>query len=250
MGKWKAKLVEDPATPANDDCIRLCCFSDTHRNHRRIPRKTIHPADIAICAGDFTSCGRYSNVVDFKRWLLSQPFKHRIVIAGNHEWTFDNENVPFYKDFLVRRKVQHPIENSKLPLICDEIHYLEHTSVEIEGITFFGSPYTTAKKVKPFPIYENEKEKLWNEIPINVDIVITHSPPHGILDMSTKSRHKGCTGLFDRIKKVKPSCHVFGHVHASHGIQQTTNTLFANVSVCNEGRKLAHSLTYIDLYKA
>ena len=40
-------------------------------------------------AGDFTRCGHLQEVRDFNNWLGTLPHKHKIVIAGNHELSFD-----------------------------------------------------------------------------------------------------------------------------------------------------------------
>ena len=52
-------------------------------------RKKLPDGDILIHAGDFTRCGHLSEVREFNAWLKSQPHKHKIVIAGNHELSFD-----------------------------------------------------------------------------------------------------------------------------------------------------------------
>ncbi len=46
-------------------------------------------------AGDFTNVGSLQNIVDFSAWLGKQTdFKHKIVIAGNHDLSFDPGSWP------------------------------------------------------------------------------------------------------------------------------------------------------------
>lgn len=49
----------------------------------------IPDGDIFIHAGDFTKCGRQVEVIDFNNWIGLLPHKHKLVIAGNHELSFD-----------------------------------------------------------------------------------------------------------------------------------------------------------------
>ncbi len=54
---------------------------------------TLPPGDVLIHAGDFTSVGSIDDVKKFDQELKSLNYKHKVVIAGNHELSFDKENV-------------------------------------------------------------------------------------------------------------------------------------------------------------
>jgi hypothetical protein len=57
--------------------------------------------------------------------------------------------------------------------------------IEIEGIKIFGSPYILHWSDTGF-FYEPEQEvHIWPHIP-DVDILITHGPPYGIMDQTKK----------------------------------------------------------------
>ena len=45
--------------------------------------------DILLHCGDFTDLGKEEEVEDFNNWIGELPYKHKIVIAGNHELSFD-----------------------------------------------------------------------------------------------------------------------------------------------------------------
>jgi Icc-related predicted phosphoesterase len=59
------------------------------------------------------------------------------------------------------------------------------------------------------------KEK-WDLIPSNglVDVLVTHGPPYGILDVTYENLTVGCEELAIAVKdRIKPRLHVFGHIH-------------------------------------
>ena len=69
--------------------IRIVCISDTHNLTDRPDFPSIPEADILIHTGDFTICGKTEDVIKFNDWLGTLPHEYKIVIAGNHEKTFD-----------------------------------------------------------------------------------------------------------------------------------------------------------------
>ena len=66
---------------------RIVCISDTHNRFREL---TIPEGDILIHAGDITSRGYVAELKDFNEWLITLPHEHKVVIAGNHELSFDS----------------------------------------------------------------------------------------------------------------------------------------------------------------
>lgn len=60
---------------------------------------------------------------------------------------------------------------------------------------------------------------IWNEIPGDTEILLTHSPPFGILDTTRGGNQAGCQVLAQAVRGLQ-SCrlHLFGHIHESHGI--------------------------------
>ena len=81
--------------------IRIVCISDTHNRFREL---SIPDGDILIHAGDITRRGYLAEIKDFNDWLSTLPHKNIVVIAGNHELSFDpiskNENSKFQPDDL------------------------------------------------------------------------------------------------------------------------------------------------------
>ncbi len=72
--------------------IRFVCISDTHSKLGKI-KANLPPGDVLIHAGDFTSVGSLDDVKKFDKELKELDYKYKVVIAGNHELSFDKENV-------------------------------------------------------------------------------------------------------------------------------------------------------------
>ena len=66
--------------------MKLVCISDTHSLHHRIP--DIPDGDVLIHAGDSLGQGTLENIEELNEWLGTLPHRHKIVIAGNHDWAF------------------------------------------------------------------------------------------------------------------------------------------------------------------
>ena len=104
--------------------------------------------------------------------------------------------------------------------------------IEIEGLSIYGTPW--CPDLSGFAYYATEEELIekWKGIPTGVDVLITHTPAHGILDVPTSGTvNLGCPHLREQLKRIKPKLHVFGHVHARHGIQKIGETTFVNAAV-------------------
>jgi len=168
-----------------------------------------------IHAGDISNKGAVGEVEDFLDWYKSLNFKYKIFIAGNH-------------DFFLERASQYEIES----MIPKELIYLNDSGTTIEGIKIWGSP------VQPW-FYDwafnrkrgEEIRKHWDLIPQNNDILITHGPPHNILDNTISGEHAGCEDLLETVKNIKPKIHVFGHIHEDYGMKEVANTTYINASV-------------------
>ena len=192
--------------------MRFVMFSDTH-GYNDIP---IPDGDVLIFAGDL-SHGRGSllDVDRFNKRLGELPHKHKLVIAGNHDFSFDK-----HKDL------------SKW--VLTNAVYLEHHSYNIDGIKFFASPYHP-KIWGKFELERDELYPVWSAIPNDIDILITHGPPYGIRDESSMGSggKVGDKALLKAINKIKPAAHIFGHIHEGYGHSRIGSTHFFNVSICN-----------------
>jgi Icc-related predicted phosphoesterase len=206
--------------------LRIVAISDTHNHHRQIE---VPDGDILIHAGDLTDMGDLSDVGDFNDWLGTLPHKHKLVIAGNHDFCFEN----------------NPESAEKLLTNCT---YLFDRSVNIWGTTFYGSPwqpwfYNWAFNLQRGP----EIRSKWDLIPDNVDVLITHGPPVGYLDETARGEQVGCEELREAISRVRPSHHIFGHIHEGYGRLKNGHTEYINASSCTLEYEPVNAPVVIDL---
>ena len=212
--------------------MKICCISDTHNRHEKL---SIPECDILICSGDITGRGELENVLDFARWFNVQPAKHLILVPGNHEkgWERDIEKY-----------------NEEILKVCPRVNILIDRTIIINGIKIHGSPVTPFffnwawnRAVDPNPVLCRSKVMVvpeikphWDMVPDDVNILVTHGPPYGILDLLIDGHTRvGCNHLMNRINELKElKLHVFGHIHYSSGEQYFNGIKFVNASVCDE----------------
>jgi Icc-related predicted phosphoesterase len=189
---------------------RLVLISDTHNLH---PFLNIPEGDILIHAGDFVKRSKDKSLYkDFNKWLGKQNFKHRIVIAGNHEYLFNRYS---------KERIDRLLSNCK---------YLQDTYIEIEGLKIYGTPWQSSHNMAFSCNKANLSEK-WAMIPEGLDILITHMPPHAVMDLASNGRNWGCKALKQRVlEEIKPNLHVFGHVHEGYGFQVINNVTLVNAA--------------------
>jgi len=108
---------------------------------------------------------------------------------------------------------------------------LNDSGVTIEGIKFWGSPITPFFHDWAFNRWPAGIKPHWDLIPEEVDVLITHGPPFGILDLTTYSKENvGCPILREKIFSIKPKVHVFGHIHEARGSVEIDGIKFINAS--------------------
>ena len=70
----------------------------------------------------------------------------------------------------------------------------------------------------------------WGLIPAHVDVLITHGPPHFVLDRTETGENVGCEELRAATRRTCPRLHVFGHIRQGHGRRRLGSTLHVNTS--------------------
>jgi Icc-related predicted phosphoesterase len=88
---------------------------------------------------------------------------------------------------------------------------------------------------------EKDAANLWEIIPNNIDILITHGPPYGILDKTIQNHKAGCKDLLKKVMEVRPQFHIFGHIHESYGREIHEDITFINACSVNLGYRLVNS---------
>lgn len=197
--------------------VKIAAMSDTHGRHREIQ---VPEADILVHCGDFTNMGEEEEVVEFADWLASLPHKHKIVVPGNHELCLDAS----------RKLLYSPTAMERLSSVA---HVLINRGTEVEGIKFYGSPNVWGSKV--FGITnDTEALEVFGKIGDDVDILLTHSPPLGVMDLSFTGERIGCDILLHTVvDKVQPAVHLYGHAHGDWDFKRMYGIYFANVASVN-----------------
>lgn len=183
--------------------MRILHLSDTHGCHRRL--RDLPEADIVVHSGDFCMAGTEEEALDFINWFCDLHYAHKIFIAGNHD------------DCLYGAKIEGLDNNT---------HYLCNSSIVIDGIKFYGVPMFMEDCI-------NRLEDInYAKIPIDTEILITHTPPYGILDFDDGINY-GSEKLLEKLTTLKLKTHLFGHIHSSHGKETINGITFSNGSILN-----------------
>lgn len=112
---------------------------------------------------------------------------------------------------------------------------INNGSPSANSIKVWGSPYQPEFCNWAFnlPRGEATRQKAL-EVPTETDILLTHGPPLGRGDRCSSGGRAGCIDLLREVQaRVKPSVHVFGHIHEGYGVSSDGQTLFVNASSCN-----------------
>lgn len=179
--------------------MKILHISDTHGTY---PSLTHMPeTDVIVHSGDFTMGGSEQEAIDFMNWFCDLPYRHKIFISGNHDACLYGVNIDG---------------------LDGNIHYLCNSGIEIEGVSIYGVPMFMEDCIT------DRQSHNYSQIPDNIDVLITHSPPFGILDYDD-GFHYGSEELLSRLSAIhKLKAHLFGHIHAQHGVDIRNSTVFSN----------------------
>lgn len=166
-----------------------------------------------IHAGDFCNLGSLGDVKSFNESLKLIKCRHKIIVAGNHDRAME-DNMSVEKELL------------------SNAIYLRDESVVIEGVKFYGSPWQLPFNNWAFNRPEKELKKIFSLIPKDVDVLITHTAPYGIMDLA-HGEHLGSVSLRKRIEQVKPKYCIFGHIHEGYGkyVDNKSKITYINASL-------------------
>lgn len=202
--------------------IDILHLSDTHGQHKNL--KSLPEADIIVHSGDFTFAGSEEEAYDFMNWFCNLPYKHKIFIAGNHDMCVYGAD---HIDGLSRN-----------------VHYLYNNSVVIDGIKFYGIPMFMEDCM------DGNLDVFINNIPDDTDVLITHMPPKGTCDLADYGKgpeHRGNATLAELLKKLHPTCHLFGHEHDAYGKTIKENVIYSNACVVDSRYNLINNPTIINI---
>lgn len=208
--------------------MKIVALSDTHwvLNKVEIPE-----ADLLIFAGDWSSNrGDLTDLIYFVNVLKKNNSKHKVVIAGNHDWIA-------YKDPGLTKNI---FDNANITYLCD-------SGTTIDGIKIWGTPWTPEFNDWAFMCSEDQLAQKWRFMPSDIDILVTHGPQYGLLDFVPGAGNVGSVSLETKIHKLKPYIHICGHIHGGYGTAFSEHTNFYNVSVCDEEYNNSNKPTIIEV---
>ncbi len=195
--------------------MKFVFLSDTHSKHDQV---TVPEGDCLVHCGDMSSRGDLYEIEKFSLFIKKLPHKHKIIIAGNHDFSFEDER---------KQEAEELIKTAGAI-------YLNDSGTQIEGVNFWGSPVQPWFYAWAFNRERGQEIKQhWDLIPANTDVLMTHGPPYGILDKTLLGKLVGCEELLKKVKEVKPKIHAFGHIHESAGVLEKDGTIFINASNLN-----------------
>lgn len=178
---------------------RLLLFSDLHADFDQAQKivDRSHDFDIVVGAGDFGNLRRQlSETIEVLRAIRCPV----VLVAGNNEST------------------------EELRTACRDwksAHVLHGSGVTIKGIPFWGlggGVPTTPFGDWSYDLTEAEAGTLLAGCPRN-GVLICHSPPFEVLDLSSQGKHLGSQAVLNCIRRTSPRLVVCGHIHASSGQQ-------------------------------
>ncbi len=212
--------------------------------------------ELCIVAGDVTPTSDHNLffqynwlLTKFRSWLERVPTKHLVWIAGNHDLVIEKTNVASLLD-------------------CDHIHYLQDNYVTIGGHFIYGTPYVPSYGPWAFGMSEEDLARKFSFVPEETQILVTHGPPRGLLDLVPRrtiteenetswpeKEHAGSISLAKRVNQLRTNrlkLHCFGHLHSGYGCYAHTDIpgticRSANVSILNDGYQHVNQPMVFDL---
>lgn len=189
--------------------MKILHLSDTHGAHHRLSE--LPEADVVVHSGDFCMVGEEREALDFLNWFCDLPYRHKIFICGNHDACLYGANIDG---------------------LDSNVHYLCNSGIEIDGLKFYGVPLFMEDCVT------ERQTRNYANIPVDTDVLVTHSPAYGILDLDDgidgEFIHYGSEEILSRVMSVHPLAHLFGHIHRQHGLTEQNGIIFSNGAIMNE----------------
>jgi len=210
--------------------MKIVNISDIHSKYKQI--KNLPNGDVIIVSGDITSVGYIHEVKYFLNWFNKLNYKYKIFIAGNHDFLFEEQS-----------------SLAKEMINITDVIYLEDSEIIIDGIKFYGTPVSKPFYDWAFNRDDERRELHFLNIPHDVDVLITHTPPFSILDMTKNNGNQGCPILLKQFEsgRIKPLINVFGHIHEGYGTHKKYDTLFINASILNDKYYLVNKPIVVEI---
>ncbi len=213
--------------------ITYVCMGDSHGKHEGI---VVPDGDILLHSGDYSMMGYEHEVRSFLIWYESQPHAAKVLTNGNHE---------------VAVEANHALFLAMLKEYAPSVIYLNDSGAKIMGLNVWGSPVTP--RFGYGWSWNRDRgpdiRRHWNMIPSDTNVLVTHGPPHGLVDRLERGEHVGCEELRDtidnRLDDLILSTH--GHLHSAYGIDHIGQKTFVNAALVNERYQLTNAPIVVEI---
>jgi Icc-related predicted phosphoesterase len=222
--------------------MKVVCISDTHGTHKNLD---LPNGDLIIHSGDFSAkLSSMEECRNFIDWYSLTNFKYKILIAGNHDCCLDP------------KKMQYSLEIPNMLTYIENkgIIYLENSMTTINGINIWGSPYSFNESETDYSssvgywafgyndtFNKDIYEKL-SQTHERIDLLVTHEPPRGILDTTTKHGNLGSEKLLEIVQRINPRVSIYGHMHSSYGSKKIRDTTFINCALFGQNLPISFEI--------
>lgn len=203
--------------------LKVVFISDTHGYHKSL---NIPKCDLLVCSGDLSKRGEIEIFESFNKWVgklkSDNVIQQCVVIPGNHDLSTDPKFLRYYQ----------PNYKSYFTNCI----FLVGESFEFEQLKIYGDPRTPEFCGWGHSYNSSlEAQEIWSKIPSDTNLLITHGPPYGMLDMTFYGQKSvGCFDLRERINQLdRLAVHCFGHIHEQYGFTKNGDKLFINASSCS-----------------
>lgn len=204
--------------------MRVVVIGCTHGRHHDV---VLPKGDVLVHTGDYSRRGDAHDVRDFLSWFEIQPFPYKVFVNGNHDGYSEEQPEQFAR---------------YVADYAPSATYLNDSGAIIMGLRFWGSPVTPS-----FCDWWWNRDRgpaikaHWDLIPRDTQVLITHGPPHGILDeVMDVRKNQGCRDLLDAIDDCTDlRAHFFSHLHLNGGQRTVLNDVYyINAAMVDEGYQL------------
>lgn len=212
--------------------VRIVHMSDTANFlSASNPNNFLPKGDILVHSGNFTIYGAKKEFEQFNAWLgsVATEYKYRVVVLGCRDVKEFGNNWDVMKR-----------------LLPNATHILCHEFVIVMGIRFYGSPWHWGhhKNYKVRAGAPASTSGRFEEIPEEVQVLITHGAAAGVLETATLP---GSRELADAIRRSKPALHLHGHSKGAHGVVPAfaRYPLVVNSALCDADARVMYACPHV-----
>lgn len=231
--------------------MKICGMSDLHGYLP--PIKEIEDHEVTLICGDISPLSIQINhkkmrkwlINEFKPWCESLPSNKVYFIAGNHDELCESDPAFMLNNFPLSKKVSYLWQSGCM-----------YHSIDGNNYKIWGTPYCKVFGNWSFMESDDKLEKLYSEIPKDLDILICHDQPYGYGDILLQpmpwndGNHIGNKILKEAIENKQPKYLFTGHLHStSHDCVEIGITKRYNVSIKDEKYNPVYKPLYLEITK-